>query len=149
MKPQSLLLVVFSVSCFAEQIPAQKAPSAATKEEDLDYGPVILKNFLGIIPGLFAFAVGRKDDNPELASAALNQVVQGASQFFGALQLVVRSKPGALKNLIATIENKELLMEYLDNELESEECVRSIRSWKGSLLNKEANSPTSTVVTAV
>ncbi len=146
MKVMSLFLVICSVSCFAEQVPAQKPSPTATKEEDIDYGPVILKNFLGIIPGLFAFAAGRKDDNPELASAGLTQVVQGASQFFSALQLIVRSKSGALKDLIATMKDKELLMEFLDKELESEECTQAIRSWKQSLLSDKASEPSASIV---
>jgi hypothetical protein len=136
MKPLSLVLVVCSFCSAAQQVPLQnqaqsQSQAQVRKEEDVDYGPVILGSFLSIIPGIFAFAAGRKDqNNPELAAAGLNQVMKGASQFFGALQLISRSKPGAFKSLMETIEDKELLMAYLDKELESEECVRSFRSLK-------------------
>jgi|GEM_PF-2985509 len=130
MKPLSLLLVVCSFTCYADQQP--QAPKVTKQEEDVDHGPEILKGFLGIIPGLFAAAVGSKDGNSELQATGRAQVAQGVTQFLGALQLLIR-KPGALKEFMTTLEDKDLFMAYIDQELESEECVRSFRSWKKSL----------------
>ena len=133
MRVVSLFLVACSF-CSASQQPMgndqhPQSPQVTKQEEGADHGTEILKGFLGIIPGLFAAAVGSKDGNAELQAAGRAQVVQGVTQFLGALQLLIR-KPGGLKGLMTTLEDKDLLMAYIDQELESEECVRSFRSWK-------------------
>lgn len=127
---KSLLVVAIlcSNTCYTQQPPANQ------QQEQPDYGPMILRDFLSIVPGLFVMAAGNKSGDPQLAAAGLNQVANGISGFINALQLQIATrKPEGLRNLMATLNNKELLAAYLDEELESENGVRSIHSWEKSL----------------
>lgn len=131
-------LVLLTFPCLAHQQAPSESISPVKMQEEPDYGPQILGNFLKVIPGLITMASGQKSDNPELAAMGFEQFAKGFSGFLGALEKIIQRKPSALKKLRETIILQEnFFTEALEEELASSEGQQAVRSWKSSLNQKE------------
>ena len=129
------LTVLLIFSCHAAQQPIQPTQP----QEEPDYGPEILANFLKVIPGLLTMASGQKSENPEVAAAGFRQFAQGFSGFLGSLEKVINRKPRTFKKLQKTIIlHESFFYKELEKELATEEGQQALRSWKRSLLQVDA-----------
>ena len=131
-------LALLTLPCLAHPQATSEPVSPVKVQEEPDYGPQILGNFLKVIPGLLTMASGQKSDNPELAAAGFEQFAKGFSGFLGALEKVIQRKPGALNKLREPIILQEdFFTEALEEELASPEGQQALRSWKRSMEQQE------------
>ena len=128
-----------TLPCFANN-QITEAASHYKVQDDPDYGPQILGNFLKVIPGILTMASGQKSNNPELAAIGFEQFVKGFSGFLGSLEKVIQRKPCALKNLRKSIVSQEIFFtEILEKELASPEGKEALRSWNKSMEQQDNN----------
>lgn len=139
MKSSPLLLVVFSLSCNANQKPLIEkqeqppAPMVIRAEVDPDRGPEILKIFsTQLLPGFVDMAEGHSLQNPQQEKVGMSQFAKGLMAFVSLVVSEATRRPGMGRLSLFT---EESLTNILEKALTSPEGRESLESWQKSLHN--------------
>lgn len=148
MKPLSLLLVVCSFACYADQQPTDKkqAQPHIHGEVDPDCGPAILRIFgTQLFPGFVDMAEGHSMQNAQQERTGMSQFAKGLMAF---ATLVISEATRSVGTSTKPLLNEKLLTASLKKVLESDEVKQLLHSWKKSLDDETKEQAQDTIILA-